>query len=140
MVMVMIDIMTNFDIVGCFSEEIIAKLGLNIEVGTEILLSMPTLEHIKKDHPEIIGDHKAIIADIIAAPLGVSRRKKDGSIGFFKDHENGIQYFLELSVRPSNIGEYFVRTLHHIQIERVEKRVKKGAILLLTNEKIPAII
>jgi len=119
------------EIIGIFSSEVVATLKLDIPTGTEILLSVSTLEHIKTSHPDIIGDHRAIIADIITAPSGVSLRVKDCSIGFFKCFENGSQYYLELSVRSSSKGEYFVRTLHHIERGRLEKRVKNGKIILI---------
>lgn len=118
-----------FEKVGEFSAEVIKILNLKIPVGTNILLSESTLEHIKTDHPEIIGDHRTIIADIITAPVGVSLRIKDGSIGFFKEYQSGEQYYLELSVRSSSVGEFFVRTLHHVETGRIEKRVKKGKII-----------
>ena len=120
-----------FEKVGEFSAEVIKILNLDIPTGTNILLSESTLEHIKNDHPEIIGNHKTIISDIITAPTCVSIRVKDGSIGFFKEYEDGEQYYLELSVRSSSIGEFFVRTLHHVETGRIEKRVKKGKIIRL---------
>jgi hypothetical protein len=119
----------TFEKVGEFSEEVILALNLPIPVGTAVLLSQSTLEHIKKDHPEITGDHNAVIADIIAAPSGVSCRPKDGSVGFYKEHENGEQYYLELSIRPSSVGEFFVRTLHPIKTKRFNWYVKKSKVI-----------
>ena len=119
------------EIIGHFGENVINALGLNIATGTEIILSEHTIKHIKDKHPEITGDCKRIIADIIAVPHGVSFRAKDSTIGFFKGCETGELFFLELSVRSSNIGEYFVRTLHFIETDRVEKRMKNGKIISL---------
>ncbi|MCL2639146.1 MAG: hypothetical protein FWD48_12370 [Oscillospiraceae bacterium] len=119
----------EFEIIGYFSEEVILALNLNIAKGAKIFLSPSTLLHIKSEHPEIKGDYKHIIADIINLPSGVSYRTKDNTIGFFKEFENGEKYFLELSVRTSSIGEFFVRTLHFIETGRVEKRINKGKII-----------
>ena len=123
--------MVMIEKVGEFSAPVIAALNLDIAVGSSILLSESTLQHIKTDHSDISGDYIAIISDIIDKPTGVSFRFKDGTIGFFKEYETGIQFYLELSIRASGIGEFFVRTLHRIEVERVEKRMKKGEIFRL---------
>jgi len=77
--------MKTVDKIGEFSSGIAEVLSMNIPAGTEILLSESTLAHIKNNHPEITGDHKSIIADIINAPMGVSKREKDSSIGFLRN-------------------------------------------------------
>jgi hypothetical protein len=121
----------KFEVIGHFNREVIIALGLNIVEGTEIFLSPSTLLHIKNAHPEINDNHKHIISDIIENPSGVSYRTKDGTIGFYREFESGERYFLELSVRNSSIGEFFVRTLHFIEAERIQKRMRSGKIIRL---------
>jgi hypothetical protein len=122
--------------VGEFTDEIIKLLSIDVPVGTEILLSERTLQHIKEEHPDVVGDLKAIITDIVTAPTAVSYRPKERSVGFFKEHGDGKQYFLDLPVRPTSKDEFFIRTLHLIEVNRYEKRVKKGKILTLDKSKI----
>jgi hypothetical protein len=127
----------KFKIIGYFNREVIIALGLNIVEGTKIFLSPSTLLHIKNAHPEINDNHEHIISDIITNPSCVSYRAKDGTIGFYKEFTYGGKYFLELSIRNSSIGEFFVRTLHFIESERVQKRIKSGKIIRLDKLLIP---
>jgi acyl dehydratase len=129
--------MKNPEKIGEFSAAVIELLALDIPVGTDILLSESTLKHIESRHTDICGDHKRLIADIIAAPSAVSYRAKDATVGFFKVLKSGDRLYLEVSVRASGKNEYFVRTMHSIEAERVEKRLKTGIILGIDNEKKP---
>jgi hypothetical protein len=121
--------------IGELTNEIIKLLALDVPIGTEIFLSERTLQHIKEQHPDVVGNLRAIIIDIVAEPTAVSYRQKDRTIGFFKEHESGKQYFLDLPIRPTNKDEFFVRTLHYIETDRYEKRIKKGKIITLDKTK-----
>jgi len=114
-----------FESVGCFTEKILFLLGLNIEIGTKIFLSAATLEHIKRKHPEITGNLKKIIAEILANPNYIGYNLKKNTIDFISTDD---KMCLRVPVRSSSDGIYFVRSMFMLHKRNFDRLVKNDSI------------
>jgi hypothetical protein len=128
--------MTILEKIGFFSAEVVKALALGIPAGTEILLSERTLQHIKTRHPDVGTDLQPLIASILTAPDGIARRS-DGSVAFYRKHEDGKEFYLDVAVRPSSKNEYFVRTMHFIKAKRFDWYIRRGVIKMLDKPEKP---
>jgi len=121
----------NGQVVGHFSENIIFLLGLNIEVGTEIILSPTTVEHINRKHPEITGNLYEKAAEILLNPEYVGYSPRKNTIDFIVSENERLR----VPVRPASDGIYYARSIFKLHKRDFERLKRSGSIFPVDKTK-----
>jgi len=113
---------TNREQIGEFTKTVVETLELDVEVGTPIYIGESNIEHMRSSHPRIYKKYGARIPVIINNPDYVGRRD-DGTIEFIKSY--GM--YIKIAVRVTVAGDYYARTIFHLDNKAVERLIKCGA-------------
>lgn len=114
-------------IIGHFSQTVIDLLKLDIVAGTPIYIGENNIEHMKKRHPFEFDAYFPCIEEIIQFPDYVGTDKKNGSIDFVKNYEIDGNY-IQVSVRVSENGRYYARTLFSLMTYKADRYIAKGTL------------
>lgn len=118
--------------VGEFKKEIIELLDLNITPGTPIYIGESNINHIIAKHSyeyEIYFNH---LSDIITYPDYVGISPKDNSIQFVKEFAINKE-FIRVAAKASTNNNHYIRTLHLLSTNNVERYLQKGTLKKLDN-------
>lgn len=118
--------------IGCFSQEVIDTLGLELSAGTPIYIGASNIEHIKNRHPYEYEKYFPYISEIISTPNYVGKNPSDDSITFVKFYQTGGEY-IRVAVRVTTNGIAFAKTLHLLSTVNAERYIEKGTLKILTN-------
>jgi len=108
--------------IGEFSEYVIRRLSLSIEAGTPIYLGKSNLKHMQKAHPKDFKKYGTRLKRILSEPDYVGIRD-DGSIEYIK----AFGMHIKVAVRVTLGGEYFARTLYHVDGTMAKRLISAGA-------------
>lgn len=118
--------------VGVFSEKVIQVLELQIEAGTPIYIGDSNIDHIKKRHPVEYRQYFSRIEEILDEPDYVGKDPKNNSIDYVKVFRDGDD-FIQVSVRVTNNGNYFAKTLFQLMTYKAERYIEQGTLKKLDN-------
>lgn len=113
--------------IGCFSQEVIDLLNLDIDAGTPIYIGASNIEHIKSRHLYEYEQYLPHIEEIIAEPDYVGKNPKDGSIGYVKVFQLGSEY-IRVAVRITSKGVAFAKSLHLLSTYNAERYIDRGTL------------
>ena len=121
--------------VGCFTQEVIDMLELELAAETPIYIGTSNVAHIRNRHPYEYEKYLPHISDIISMPDYVGKNPSDDSISFVKFYQMGEEY-VRVAVRVTTNGTAFAKTLHLLSTANAEKYIEKGTLKILTNDSI----
>lgn len=121
--------------IGCFSQEMIEMLELELPAGTPIYIGESNIEHIKNRHPYEYDKYFPHIREIIATPNYVGQNPSDESILFVKFYQLEKEY-IRIAVRVTTNGVAFAKTLHLLSTANAERYIEKGTLKTLTNSSV----
>lgn len=113
--------------VGCFSENIINALNLNMASGTPIYIGDTNIEHIKKRHEYEYEKYYKFLPDIIAQPDYVGLNPKDNSIQLVKEFKISNDY-VRVAIKVMQTGTCFVKTMHILSTCNADRYIEKGTL------------
>ena len=113
--------------VGCFTQEVIDLLELDLEATTPIFIGDSNIEHIKSRHPYEYEKYFCDIEEIIATPDYVGLNPKDKSIAFVKEYIISSEY-VRVAVRIASNNKYYAKTLHLLSTCNAERYISKGTL------------
>ena len=119
--------------VGCFTQEVIEMLELELAAETPIYIGASNVAHIKNRHPYEYEKYFLHISDIISMPDYVGKNPSDNSITFVKFDKTADEY-IRVAVRVTTKGVAFVKTLHLLSTVNAERYIEKGTLKSLTND------
>ena len=113
--------------IGCFTQDVIDLLKLNIKAGTPIYIGESNIEHIKNRHPYEFEVYFPNIEEIIAEPDYVGQNPSDKSISFVKTYQLGSEY-IRIAVRITPKGIPFAKSLHLLSTYNAERYIERGTL------------
>ena len=113
--------------IGCFRQNVINLLNLNIKAETPIFIGESNMEHIKNRHPYEYEQYLPRIEEIIEEPDYVGQNPSDNSISFVKIYQLGSEY-VRVAVRITSRGIPFVKSLHLLSSYNAERYIEKGTL------------
>ena len=120
-------------IAGYFSENIISALSLNISNNTPIYIATNNREHIRSHHSDAYIKYFEHLENILSSPDYVGfGGVKIPSIEFIKIFDIDNEY-VNVAVRATAAGVYYVRSMFIINESRVEKYIQQKGFVKLTN-------
>jgi len=108
--------------IGEISEDVVRILSLPIQAGTPIYLGKSNLVHMQNSHPRDFRKYGSRLARIISEPDYIGIRR-DGTIEYIKAYGMHIK----VAVRVSLVGEYFARTLYHVDANAAKRLISSKA-------------
>lgn len=119
--------------VGCFTQEVIDMLELELATETPIYIGASNVAHVRSRHPYEYEKYLPHISDIISMPDYVGKNPSDDSISFVKFYKTGDEY-IRVAVRVTTKGVAYVKTLHLLSTVNAERYIEKGTLKSLTND------
>lgn len=113
--------------VGCFTQEVIDLLELDLKADTPIFIGDSNIEHIKSRHPYEYEKYFCDIEGIIATPDYVGLNPKDKSIAFVKEYIIASEY-VRVAVRITSNNKCYAKTLHLLSTCNAERYISKGTL------------
>jgi hypothetical protein len=107
--------------VGEFTQTVIEALALDVEVGTPIYLGESNREHMQRSHPSDYKKYGKRLGRILSTPDYVGKMR-DGSVEFIKTFGK----YIKIAVRITAGGDYYARTLYHVDDKAAQRFVKSG--------------
>lgn len=107
--------------VGEFNEAVINVLGLTVAPGTPIYLGASNKKHMAESHKSDFKKYGARLGRIIKEPDYVGLHN-DGSVEYVKSWGR----YVKVAVRVAGDGEYYARTLYHVETKHAEELVAQG--------------
>lgn len=120
--------------VGCFTQEVIDLLGLDIKANTPIFIGDSNIEHIKSRHPYEYEKYFCDIEEIFSSPDYVGLNPKDKSIAFVKEYSISSEY-IRVAVRITSTNKCYAKTLHLLSTYNAERYISKGTLKKLDKIK-----
>jgi hypothetical protein len=114
--------------IGEFSAAVVELLALDVPAGTAIYVGTSNIAHIARKHPLEFNRFFNKIPYIIKNADYVRFKADDGSIEYIKFFGKHVK----IAVRIAGDGEYYVRSLHYVELNRIENLIKKGELKPLT--------
>jgi hypothetical protein len=114
--------------VGEFSQKLVAALGIDVAIGTEIYVGQTNIAHMAIEHSYEYYRFFDKIPSIIANPDYVRHKQDDGSIEFIKS----VGKHLKLAVRITGDGKYYARSLYFVHTKVVNRLIANGELKPLT--------
>ena len=116
-------------IVGYISETVNKMLSLGINPNTPIYLSDNNIVHIRECHSDAYIKYFDDLEEIIRDPdyIGIAGVSIE-SIEYVKRYEINEEY-VNVAVRASKGGTYYIRTMFIIEDGRLNDYIKKGKLL-----------
>lgn len=108
--------------VGEFSKTVVEILKLDVEVGTPIFIGESNRRHMEQSHPKDFKKYGSRLARVISAPDYVGVRD-DGTVEYIK----AFGVHIKIAVRVSKGGDYYARSLYHIDDKAAKHLVAVGA-------------
>ncbi len=118
--------MQEREIVGYLTKQIIDMLSLEAEADTPIFISESNTKHIRDAHPDAYFKYYDNLSDIIEYPdyVGIAGVHTP-SIEYIKRYEVNNE-LVNVAVRTSKSGVYYLRSLFVIEEGRLNDYLKKG--------------
>lgn len=113
--------------IGCFSQDVIDLLELDVKAGTPIYIGESNIEHIKSRHPYEFEAYFQNIEEIIAHPDYVGQNPSDKSISFVKTYQLDTEY-IRVAVRITPKGIPFAKSLHLLSTCNAERYIERGTL------------
>ena len=107
--------------IGEISKAVVDTLELDVKIGTPIYIGESNLHHMERRHPRDYKKYAGRISRIISDADWVCKND-DGSIEYVKK----FGQFVNVAVRISVGGDFYVRTLFHVEPNLANNRIKKG--------------
>jgi len=107
--------------VGEFSENVVRLLTLAVEAGTPIFLGKSNLKHMQNTHPRDFKKYGSRLKRILSEPDYIGIRS-DGTIEYIK----AFGMHIKVAVRVTLVGEYFARTLYHVDGNAAKRLISAG--------------
>jgi len=107
--------------IGEFSQLVIDTLQLDVAVGTPIYVGESNLRHMSQRHPKAFKKYGDRISRVISEADWVALAD-DSSVEFVKMFGQHIK----VAVRISVAGDYYARTLFHVEPNLANNKIKQG--------------
>lgn len=121
--------MGNRVLIGHIDKKVIELLGLDIKENTPIYISEGNIIHIRENHPDAYMKYYDDVENIISNPDYVGIAGVDApSIEYIKQYKVDNEY-VNIAVRASKAGTYFVRSMFIIEEGRINDYLKKGKLI-----------
>lgn len=111
--------------VGVLCQRVIELLELTLTEGQSILLGESNIAHMVSRHPEDYALYGEYIPLILSEPDYVALNEIDSSLEYVKEMQISTIY-VKVAVRVSAHGQLFVRSIYHLNSNRVQNFIKKG--------------
>jgi hypothetical protein len=107
--------------IGEFTQTVIDTLSLELEAGTPIYIGESNLRHMKLQHPKDFKKYGGKLERILANPDYVGKMD-DGSVEYVKK----FGLFIKIAVRITGGGDYYARTLYHVDDKFAKRLLQSG--------------
>ena len=121
--------------VGTLTSLVCKLLNIHSEANKPILIGEQNIRHIKEKHPDDYFYYGHMLEEIRRIPDYVGIAPKNKSISYIKEVSITPDRIINIAVRMSTNGTYFVRSFYNINIAKINNGLEKGTVFKLTHKK-----